>query len=149
MSQMITFLSNASSSCSTTRAVKPVVYQKSMTIAVGAGANLQDLQAQIATGQCAADAGQLVNKGCYDLLVSLTYLDGADCDNCTVDTLTTQVITIIVPANAAFPLPPGLITRLQVATVDSTGAQVANTTEQTVSWYSAYSPDCNGCVLVP
>ena len=147
--QMISYFSSSGSSCSTTRAVKPVVYQEKLTIAVGDGANRQDLLPQLATGACAADAGQIVNKGCYDILLSIEYLTGADCDNCTVDTVSPENVTITVPANSAFPLPPGLIYWMQVATVDSNGVEVANTTEQTVSWYSAYAPDCAGCVLVP
>lgn len=147
--QMISYFSSTGSSCSTTRAVKPVVYQRNLTIAVGDGVDRQDLLSPLAAGTCAADAGQIVNKGCYDLLVSIEYLTGADCDNCTVDTLSATNVTITVPANTAFPLPPGLIYWMQVATVDSTGTQVSNTTEQTVSWYSAYAPDCAGCALVP
>lgn len=150
MSQMISFLGNSSASCSTSaRAVAPVVHQDSLTIAVGAGASYQDLLAALATGACAADAGQIVNTGCYDLQVLATYLDGADCDGCTVDTIATVDVTVIVPANSAFPMPPGYVSRIQVRTIDSAEAAIANTTEQKARYYGAYAPGCNGCPLVP
>lgn len=150
MSQMISFLGSSNASCSTAaRAVAPVVHQESLTIAVAAGASFQDLLAQLASGACAADAGQIVNTGCYDLEVKATYIDGADCDNCTVDTLATVDVTVIVPANSAFPMPPGYVTRIQARTVDSSGAAISNTTEQKARYYGAYAPGCNGCPLVP
>lgn len=148
MSQMISFLGTSSVSCSTTRAVAPVVHQDSLTIAVGAGASYQDLLAALASGACAADAGQIVNTGCYDLQVKATYLDGADCDNCTVDTLATVDVTVIIPANSAFPMPPGYVKQIQVRTVNSSEAAVSNTTEQKARYYGAYAPGCNGCPLV-
>ena len=149
MSQMISFLGNSSASCGTTRAVAPVVHQESLTIAVGAGAVYQDLLAELASGVCAADAGQIVNMGCYDIQVRATYLDGADCDNCTVDTLATVEVEVIIPANSAFPMPPGYVIQIEVQTVDSLGAPIANTTEQKTRYYGAYTPGCNGCPLAP
>ena len=147
--QMISYFSSNGTSCNTTRAVKPVVHQRKLTLDVGDGLTRRDLLSPLPGGECAADAGQIVNKGCYDILLSIEYLTGADCDNCTVDAVSAENVTITVPANTAFPLPPGLIYWMQVATVDSSGNAVANTTEQTVSWYSAYAPDCAGCVAVP
>lgn len=149
MAQMIQFLSTSSNSCNTSRAVAPVVHQARKTIAIGAGAAYSDLLAALASGVCAADAGQIVNTGCYDLMVKASYLDGADCDACTVDTLAVVEVELFVPKNSAFPLPPGFIKQIQVKTVDSTGADVSNTTTVNVSYYGAYAPSCNGCVLVP
>lgn len=149
MSQMISFLGNTASCSTAARAVAPVVHQNSLTIAVGAGSAYQDLLAALASGACSADAGQIVNTGCYDLQVKATYLDGADCDGCTVDTIATVDVTVIVPANSAFPMPPGFVKQIQVRTVDSSGAAVANTTEQKARYYGAYAPGCNGCPLVP
>jgi len=148
--QMVQFLSASGSSggCST-RAVAPVVFQKNLNIAVAAGAVYQDLLALIATGSCAADAGQITNNGCYEVKLKITYLNGADCDSCTVDTLTKVDVEVVVPKNSSFPLPPGLVAQIQAQTVDSSGAAIANTTEQKLSWYSAYAPGCNGCTLVP
>lgn len=146
--QMISYFPASGSAGTSTRAVAPVVNQEKLTIAVGAGSAYQDL-ALIASGQCAADAGQVSNSGCYEVELLITYLTGADCDACTVDSVSTKDVTVTVPANSAFPLPPGLVSRVQVRTLDSAGAPVANTTEQKLSWYSAYAPGCGGCTLVP
>lgn len=146
--QMISFLSSSSGS-SAARAVAPTVHQAALTLAAGAGAAYSDLLAAIAAGSCAADAGQIVNTGCYDLEVLATYLTGADCDSCTVDALTTVDVSVVVPANSAFPMPPGYVSRLQVRTLDSAGAAIANTTEVKVRYYGAYAPGCGGCPLVP
>lgn len=146
--QMISYLPSSNGSTAA-RAVAPTVHQANKTIAVGAGAAYSDLLAAIASGSCAADAGQVVNAGCYDIEILATYLTGADCDACTVDALTTVDVSVIIPANSAFPLPPGYVSRLQVRTLDSAGAAIANTTEVKVRYYGAYAPGCGGCPLVP
>lgn len=148
MTQMIQFLSTSSSS-NGVRAVAPVVHQASLTVATGSGAAKQDLLEAIAAGECAADAGQVVNSGCYDVLLTVSYLDGGDCDSCTVDTLSVVEIPVTVPKNSAFPLPAGLIKQIQVQTVDSAGAPISNTTAQTLNYYGSYAPGCGGCTLVP
>jgi hypothetical protein len=136
---------NSSSSSSSLVAVAPVVNQKYLTMAVGSGDTFQNLLV-IDAGECSAYGGQIVNKGCYEIEVEITYLTGGDCDSCTVDTLTTEVVTIFVPANSVFPIPDGFYQLVQVITVDSGKNAIANTTEVTVSLHSAYAPSCNGCV---
>lgn len=128
------------------KAVAPVVHQNNLTIAVAAGSTAQDLLPAIAAGSCASYGGQVVNKGCYDIKLSITYLDGADCDSCTVDTLVTKIVDLIVPSNSVFPIPDGYYQQVQVSTVDSLGAAISNTTEVKVSLHSAYQPSCGGCV---
>lgn len=136
---------NSSSSSSNLVAVAPVVNQQYLTIAAGSGATAQDLL-NIAAGDCAAYGGQIVNSGCYDLKVDITYLDGGDCDSCTVDTLTKSVISINVPKNSVFPIPDGYYQLVQVTTLDSSKSPVSNTTAVDVSLHSAYAPGCGGCV---
>jgi hypothetical protein len=136
---------NSSSSSSSLVAVAPVVNQEYLTIAAGAGATPQDLLS-IPAGDCAAYGGQIVNKGCYDLQADITYLTGGDCDSCTVDTLTTEIVTIYIPANSVFPIPDGFYQLVQVSTVNSSKVAVANTTSVDVSLHSAYAPSCGGCV---
>ena len=148
MTQMIQFLPSTGSTGGV-RAVAPVVHQSTLEIAVGAGAAAQDLLAAIASGSPAAAAGQVINTGCYDVELTIEYVTGADCDSCTVDTLTLEEITVVVPKNSAFPLPEGLVASIAAVTVDSTGAPVANTTVQTVKHYGSYAPGCGGAVLVP
>jgi hypothetical protein len=136
---------NSSSSSSSLVAVAPVVHQEYLTISAGTGATPQDLL-NIPAGDCSAYGGQIVNKGCYDLQADITYLTGGDCDSCTVDTLTTEVISIYIPANSVFPIPDGFYQLVQVSTVDSSKTAISNTTDVTVSLHSAHSPSCGGCV---
>jgi hypothetical protein len=144
--QQILFLAN-DSALSGLKAVAPIVYQESIVIPVGAGATATDLLAQIPAGECAAYGGQVVNKGCYDLLATIQYLDGADCDSCTVDTLALVPVEVIIPANSVFPLPLGFYQQISVVTVDSSEATVSNTTEVKLKYYSTYQPPCGGCPL--
>ena len=143
--QTIQFLSNSEAGASL-KATAPIVHQEAFTVAVGAGAAPQDLLAAIAAGDCAAYGGQIVNKGCYDVKATISYLDGADCDSCTVDTLTKVDVDVVIPANSVFPLPAGFHQQIQVSTLDSAGAPIANTTEVKLNFYASYQPSCGGCV---
>jgi hypothetical protein len=143
--QTIQFLSN-SDAASSLKAVAPVVHQAALTIAVGAGATAKDLLPAIAVGECAAYGGQIVNKGCYDIKATVEYLDGADCDSCTVDTLESVLVDVTIPANSVFPLPQGYHQKIEVVTLDSAGAPIANTTEVKLNFYASYQPSCGGCV---
>lgn len=147
MSTLIQFLpQEGGSECA--KAVAPVVNQGSLDIAVGSGSALTDLLPAIAAGSPAAFGGQIVNRGCLDLLAQITYLDGDDCDACTApDTLSPVVISVTIPKNSAFPIPNGFITQVQVQTLDSSGTPVDAQIEQSVDFYSAYQPCCNGGVL--
>ena len=149
MSQLIQFLpQEAAQGCP--KAVLPVVNQGALDIAVGAGSALADLLPAIAAGDPAAFGGQVVVKGCHDLLLTISYLEGDDCDPCTEpDALTVTDVEITVPKNSAFPLPNGFITRVQAQALDSTGTPVDVQKAVEVDFYSAYQPCCNGGVLVP
>lgn len=143
--QQIQFLSSSNGS-QNLKATAPIVNQESLTIAVGSGATAQDLLPAIAAGSCAAYGGQVVNKGCYDVKLVISYLDGADCDSCTVDTLVKKDVSLIVPSNTVFPIPDGYYQQVTAQVVDSNGAPFANTTEVKLSLHSAYQPSCGGCV---
>jgi hypothetical protein len=142
--QTIQFLATEGGS-STQRAAAPVVHQASLTMAVASGAAKQDLLEAIAAGDCAAFAGQIVNKGCYDVLATISYLVGSDCDSCTVDELETVEVEVTIPANSVFPLPQGFHQQIEVQTLDSAGAPIANTTEVKLKYYGSYQPSCGGC----
>jgi hypothetical protein len=144
--QTIQFLSNPESA-SAPKAVAPVVHQASLTMAVASGDVEQDLLEAVEAGSCAAYAGQIVNKGCYDIKATISYLNGADCDSCTVDTLSLVDVDLIIPANSVFPLPAGFHQQIKVVSLDSLGEPVANTTEIKLNFYSSYQPACGGCAL--
>jgi hypothetical protein len=127
------------------RAAAPVVHQASLTVAVASGAVKQDLLPAIAAGECAAFAGQIVNKGCYKVLATISYLDGSDCNSCTQDELEVVEVDVTIPANSVFPLPQGYHQQIEVQTLDSSGTPIANTTEVSLEFYSSYQPQCGGC----
>ncbi|HRT03700.1 MAG TPA: hypothetical protein P5513_07155 [Candidatus Diapherotrites archaeon] len=149
MPQLISFLAQNSSGSACQTAVAPVVVQGELTVAVGTGAALLNLVPALATGAKAGFGGQIVNKGCYDLLATITYLTGDDCDSCTTpDTLTPVVITVEIPKNSAFPIPDGFFTTVRIQTIDAANAPINVTTEQSVYFYSAYKPSCPTCVIL-
>jgi hypothetical protein len=157
MTQMFVSLpSGGAASGSGPKAVAPVVSQQSLTIAIAAGAAYQDLLAAVAEGDCALDAGVINNKGCAPLRAKISYIDGgcdADGDGCPdagSAGLSTVDIEVDIPANSAFPLPAGLVSKIQVATLDELGgALTANTSESKLFWYSSYQPAGCACVAVP
>ena len=157
MTQMFVSLpSGGAASGSGPKAVAPVVYQESLTIAVGTGATAKDLLPAIAAGECAADAGILHNKGCAPLRATVSYIDGgcdADGDGCAdagAAALEIVDIEVDIPANSAFPLPAGLVKQIKVATLDELGgALTANTSEQKLFWYSSYQAAGCACVAIP
>lgn len=148
MAQLIQFLSNYSSSANCQSAVAPVVVQGELTLAVGSGSTLTDLITPIAIGSKVPFGGQIVNEGCYDLMATITYLDGDDCSECTQDSLTPTIIQVEIPKNSAFPIPDGYFTSIQVQTIDSTNAPINVTKEQVIHFYSAYKPACPSCTVI-
>ncbi len=160
MSQMFVSLPSGGSATASSgpRAVAPIINQKALTIASGAGVAYQDLLAAIATGSCAVDAGVIQNKGCSPIRLEIKYVNNPNCDldgdGCADSAAalpsTLETRTFDVPANTAVPVPAGLIAGMKVATLDSLGgALFANTGEQQVFWSSDFQPSSCGCVLVP
>lgn len=159
MSQMFTQLATGAG-CKTSsgpKAIAPIVKQVKHEIAIGEGAAFVDLLAPLATGECAAAAGGVQNKGCNSIRLEITYLNDpnscdADFDGCSDSALLpieTVVDTFDIPANSGVEL-YGLVKGIKVATLDEFGgALTANTSAQTVLWNSAYQPDACGCVLIP
>jgi hypothetical protein len=159
MSQTFTQLSAGCGKAvsSAPKAIAPVVNQLKHEIAVGAGVAYVDLLAPIASGQCAAAAGSVQNKGCAAIRLEISYLNDpnacdSDQDGCSDSALLpleVVVDTFDIPANSGIEL-FGLVKGIKVATLDEFGGVLtANTAIQTVLWNSAYQPDGCGCVLVP
>lgn len=154
MSQMISFLdSQVGSSCK--KAVAPIILQDGATFAAdGSGDSLGAapvIVADIAALDPAHYGGQIVTRGCKDVLVELQYLDGDDCEPCTdPDALALIPISVIVPANSSFPLPDGFWQDLQVTLVDDAAAPVdlTGTAVQNVMVYSCYTPECPECAVM-
>lgn len=89
-------------------------------------------------------AGSFVNKGCEDLLVTISYVGGGDCLPCNnPDALTTTDLTWTIPANSVTEIPGGFWTQISYVLENA-----ANDNKlQYVSFNSAYSPDCPSCAI--
>lgn len=148
--QTIQFLSSSDAS-SSLKVAAPIVHQAKAIIAVGAGATPSDLLEAIVADECAAYAGQIVNKGCNDVKATIKYIDGGACDSpgcagASGAEYVTVDVDVIIPANSVFPLPAGFHQGIKVSTVDADGAEVANTAEVNLNFYASYQPSCGGCV---
>lgn len=149
--RVTSFLSNASASCDR-KAVAPAVFQESISLRAdasedGDGSAAVDLLPAIVAGNPAAYGGQVVNEGCATVLLDVTYLDGDDCNACSVDTLTPVVVQVTVKPDRAIDLPPGYVVQVQATSVDSTGTAVAVNANQEIEYQSCSQPCCNGSVL--
>lgn len=141
----------AAASCSAApKAVAPVISDVTLAIAAGAGS----VAAPLFTGVSGDPApyGGFVTKtmGCDSVTLVVSYLDGDDCDSCTVDTLTTVDVTLTIPANASgVQLPAGYITAITAQVVDSAGTPVNSTIGGDVRFTSSRAGACGADVLVP
>jgi hypothetical protein len=147
MGQLIQYLSTSSSSSCGMRATAPRVGQARATIAAGSGSAPTDLFTALTSGAIPYSGGQLSNPGCADVQLTISYLNGADCDSCTADIVTSVPVTVVVPAKSVFSLPEGLVTSIQYQTGSRNTVGVftaANVTvAQSIEWYSSYQPCCD------
>ena len=100
-----------------------------------------------ASGDPAFYGGVFENKGCENLLLEITYLQGGDCNPCNnTDVLTPIVKTWTIPGNTKEKIPAGFWTQISyVLTNAANDSKVQN-----VLFKSAYTPECPECaVLVP
>ncbi|MGL5075615.1 MAG: hypothetical protein ACRDBG_07200 [Waterburya sp.] len=149
--QIVQYFANQSVGC-TSKAVLPRVGQAKATVTAGSGSAITPLFTSLTPGQLPYAAGQIDNRGCAELQLTITYLGGSDCDACTQDTLTATPVTLTVPGGTVFPLPDGLVSAIsfQTGSTDPTGVFTPSnaTKAQTIRWYSYYTPCCDQ-VLVP
>lgn len=123
------------------KATAPFVSQELNDIAIGDGATPATL-VDLGTNP-AVQYGLVTPVGCHNLLLTVTYLTGSDCDSCTVDTLTESTVTIFIRKNTPFTLPQGHIVQVDYVVVDETQAPIATTTEQSVEFYGVgYNGAC-------
>lgn len=141
----IQFLNGAKSGCK--GAVAPIVVQEAPVVFdTATDGTAPTVIVGAASTEPAPYGGSFINKGCEDLTATITFLQGSDCDSCTVDTLTTVDVGVVVPANTVFEIPDGFWT--QISYVLNNAA--ADAKLQTVTFQSFYTPDCVEClVLVP
>ena len=132
------------------KAVAPLVTNETLTIAAGAGITAADVFLGV-TGD-SAPYGGFVSKtlNCDAVKLVVSYLDGDDCDTCTVDVLTTVDVEITIPAGASgVALPAGYITQITAQVVDSAGVAKNSTLGGDVQFTSSRAGACGADVLVP
>ncbi len=146
MANITYYPSNDSKDCNQ-KAILPVVHQHTLVFAETEGDTATDLMPALATGEITAFGGSVTSEGCYDVQLDITYLEGDDCDSCTVDTLTPSVVTIVVPKGQGFTvleLPNGAIQQIQATLLDAAGAAVALPVgkDHKLRYDNCYQPCC-------
>lgn len=100
----------------------------------------------VLSGDPAYCGGVITNAGCEDLVATVTFLNGADCDSCSIDTIVPVDIVITVPGNTEYELPTGFWSQISYVLA----AAATDNKPQTVTFETSYTPDCPECiVLVP
>lgn len=101
----------------------PVVVQYDAVHAAGEGIEPVIIPGP-AAGELAPFAGKIQVDGCDSLTLTVTYLTGGDCNNCTTDTITTADVVIDVPAGATYPIPDGYWSAISYVVNGGAGASV-------------------------
>lgn len=141
----------AAASCSTApKAVAPIITDETLTIAAAAGIVAADVFLGVAGDS--APYGGFISKTltCDAVKLVVSYLDGDDCDSCTVDTLTTVDVEITIPAGASgVALPAGYITQITAQVVTSAGVAANSTLGGDVQFTSSRAGACGADVVIP
>ena len=141
----------AAASCSTApKAVAPLITNETLTIAPGTG----DAPADVFAGAAGDPApyGGFVSKtlSCDAVKLVVSYLDGDDCDACTVDELVLVEEEITIPAGATgVALPAGYIAKITAEVVDSAGVAKVSTLGGDVQFTSSRAGACGADVVIP
>ena len=101
----------------------------------------------VAAGDPAFYGGKLAVEGCDPVTFTITYLDGGDCNNCTVDTIATVTVDLTVDPKivSSISIPDGYWQQIDYVVAAGAGVSAGQTTD--VIGYSACVPDpC--CVAV-
>jgi len=141
----------AAASCSTApKAMAPLIHNELLVIAAGAGDEAADLFA--GTAGDPAPYGGFVTKtlSCDAVKLVVSYIDGDDCDACTVDTLVLVEEEITIPAGASgVALPAGYIAKITAVVVDSDGDAKVSVLGGDVQFTSSRAGACGADVLIP
>lgn len=139
----IQFLDGAKSGCK--GAVSPIIVQEApIVFNTALDGTAPTVITGAATGEAVPYGGTFINRGCEDLTATITFLNGSDCDSCSVDTLSPAPVNIVVPANTVFEMPSGFWTGISYVLNNA----AADEKVQTVSFQSFYTPDCPECVIL-
>lgn len=141
----LTELAGETASCgSCVKPTAPTVAQGFETIAVGDGATPITVVDQ--GSDPALETWQLKVKGCVPVRAMVTYLDGWDCDGCTTTDLTPKVVPYLVPGNSMVTFAQGLISKVEIVTIDSLDGDTPTATTSEVKveffWSKIGNPCC-------
>ena len=139
----IQFLDSAKSGCK--GAVAPIVIQEAPIVFDAATDGTT--ATVISGGASAAPApygGSFINKGCEDIIATITYLQGSTCEPCDTETITTTDVVVTIPSNTVFDVPAGFWTQISYVL----NAAATDVKTQTVTFQSFYTPDCPECLVV-
>lgn len=136
MSHQLTLAPKTAPSCPSAKA--PVVFQYDVTHTEGEGV-APVVAADIAPGGLAYYGGKIANNGCVPVDVVISYIDGADCDPCTDDTLSLVSIPLTIPSGASYTIPEGYWQDL-VYTIDG-GSGVPTGALHNIHIFSASAAD--------
>lgn len=124
----------------------PVVFQYDVTHAETEGAT-PVVAADLTVGDPALYGGKIANNGCVPIEITVSYIDGADCDSCSPDTLALVDVVLVIPAGASYSLPDGFWQDLTYIVDGGAGVPIGVT--QNVHIYSACAGNpCPECVVV-
>ena len=142
----VTILPAAEKTCKA--AVLPVTHQEpEVVFDTATDGTAPTIIGPIAAGAPAPHGGTFINRGCEDLIVEITYINGGNCEPCDdPDTLTAVTIPWTIYANTQADIPEGFW-----SVISYTLSAAANDNKlQRVSFQSCYTPDCPDCtVFVP
>lgn len=149
----IQFSPKQSISCSPVVAPR-AVGQNLVNVLSGTGATPTTGVINAATGTQAFDSVMVSNPGCKPIRLTVSYLQGGDCDSCTSDTYSVVTRDIdILGGTDSWELPAGYVTNIDFVTLDvfgSTGVATNVTVNQTVLFHAQSNITCQNCqVLVP
>lgn len=122
------------------RAIAPVVHDFPFIAPALSGTIVE-----IKEGELPGCGGQLdFRDRCFGAKLTITVLDGADCDGCTNNELTTKDIEYVVKCGDVANIPEGLWSAVKYELIDAAGVPltVAPDADQTFGFTSSYVPDC-------
>lgn len=145
----VQFGGNNTSKNNCKKAVEPVVYENYYEPIVAGEQTALTTLLTVPTASPLGYGGYVDNRdNCFGLLLTITYWTGADCSDCTIQTLTSVVKQIRITPNSYFEIPDGFWSLIQYQTIDNTGAVAASSVDGVIRFTSSYTPECPSCVIL-
>ena len=138
----ITFLDSNTSGCA--GAVLPITIQEPNVVFNTA---LDGTAPTLIVGGVAGDpapfGGTFINKGCEDVLTTITYLSGATCEPCDTETIVPVDVPWVIRANSQSTIPDGFWTGISYVLENA----ATDAKQQVVGFQSCHTPTCPDCIV--